>query len=445
MAQAHKICPICGSPAHHNAVVCTTCGTTLTDVQPTGGSTRPRRPSQTRDSYDYRYGETDLYEEALKRRSEVALFGGVFVLALVICGLIGVAIGSRFFAAVGSVTETLSPSPLPSAGVLVAETFTPFILATNTPRPLPNFVTVTPAPTATPEPTQCVRVVQPGDTLYAIAAACGHRDAAVLDVIVSENGLASADALAVGQSIVVPAPTPTVDPNAPTLAPASTEAANETDGEGVAQASAPTRDPLVFPTETLQPGVAWHTVSSNETMISIAIKYGANAEILSQLNPQVPFLQCDFRFDSGGESCIVQLFIGQQLRVPAPTPTATIPPTASGSETPTPSPTPTFNAPSALSPGDRALFRQDELITLRWVPTGTLGENQVYRVRITDLTSGLVYGSDTRELYFIVPQAWQGTGERRHEYEWTVSVINLDSPDVPIFTTTPRIFVWESR
>jgi LysM repeat protein len=443
MAQAHKICPICGSPAHHNAVVCTTCGTTLTDVQPVGGSSRPRRSAKTND-YDFRYGETDLYEGALKRRNEVALFGGVFVLALVICGLLGVAIGSRFFT-VGSVTETPSPSPLPSAGVQILETSTPFVLATNTPRPMPNFVTVTPAPTATPEPTQCVRVVQPGDTLYAIAAACGHRDAAVLDLIVSENGLSSADALAVGQSIVVPAPTPTIDPNAPTPAPANTDSANDADAEGVAQASVPTQNPLVFPTETLQPGVAWHSVSANETMISIALQYGANAEILSQLNPEVSFLQCDFRFDSGGESCIVQLFIGQQLRVPAPTPTATTPPTASGSETPTPSPTPTFNAPSALSPGDRALFQRDELITLRWVPTGTLGENQVYRVRITDLTMGLNYASDTRELYFIVPQAWQGAGERRHEYEWRVSVIDLDNPDVPIFTTTPRVFIWESR
>jgi LysM repeat protein len=400
--------------------------------------------------YSNQYGESDLFEGELRQRSRRALTVlGVLMLLLVCVG------GVLLFAPVllGTATTPFgATSTLTSSFVMATmaatATVQPLDLATNTPRPAPSFVTVTPAPptqTPIPPPTPCIRIVQPGDTLYAIALACGYREASIIDVIVAENELSSPDALVIGQEIIVPPPTQ-VSEQATTATETSPEGALLPQGIALAASVAEeTRAPGVTPTATLQPGVMWHIVQPNETMLAIAVQYGANAEILSQLNPEVPFLQCDFEFDSGGPRCIVQLGIGQQIRVPAPTATPTIPPTPSGSETPTPTMTPTFNAPSALSPGDRALFQSDQLVTLRWVTTGTLATGDVYRVQVRDITSGREFSADTRELFLIVPSDWQGRDQRRHEYEWSVSVLIAASESAPVFATQPRTFIWESR
>ena len=126
--------------------------------------------------------------------------------------------------------------------------------------------------------------------------------------------------------------------------------------------------------------------------------------MLSQLNPEVTFSQCDYGNPAGGPECTVLIYAGQQIRVPAPTPTPTLSPTLSGSETATPTLTATFNAPSALSPADRALFMKNEFITLRWVASGTLSEGQTYRVRVEDMTAGKVYSADTTDLVFHSPR-----------------------------------------
>ena len=84
------------------------------------------------------------------------------------------------------------------------------------------------------------------------------------------------------------------------------------------------------------------------------------------------------------------------------------------------------------------------MVTLRWVASGTLGPGQVYRVTLRDITSDVVYSGDTNELFFIVPKTWQGNTERRHEYEWSVMVIDLERPDEPYFTTQSRTFEWEA-
>jgi hypothetical protein len=189
----------------------------------------------------------------------------------------------------------------------------------------------------------------------------------------------------------------------------------------------------------------WYTVKPNENIVSVAFDNLTDVQTLSQLNPEITFSQCDFGNPAGGPECTVMIYAGQQIRVPAPTPTATLSPTRSGSETPTPSLTPTFNAPSALSPMDRILFRSGELITLRWVGSGTLSDGETYRVRVEDLTSGQTYTADTTDLSFILPNDWQGQVGQRHDYRWTISVISLANPDNPYFTTEPRLFTWEGR
>lgn len=444
MSQAYKTCPICGAHAHHNAAICPTCGTTLTDVRVM--NERESAPPRMRtSSYDYRYGEADLFEGELRQRRGAFIFGGLLALVLAVCAALLFIFGARLFDSGGlggdPPTPSASPSPTGDAGSAGA-TPAPISIVTNTPRPVPNLLTVTPAPaTPTPSPTQgpCTRQVQSGDTLFGLAAQCGHRDLAIIDLIVELNELTAPEAIQIGQEIVIPWPTPTLDPMQPT------DESQPGASSDIALGSGPTLPLNITPTETLQPGVGWHLVVRDETMLSIAVQYNASAEVLSQLNPEIEFLQCDFEFDSGGPACIVQLIEGQQIRVPVPSPTPTATFTPSGSETPTPTATPTFNAPSALSPGDRAFFQRDQLITLRWVTTGTLAAGDVYRVRVRDLTSDSEYTADTRELFFIVPAEWQGTDNRRHEFEWSVSVIRQESADAPTFTTETRIFIWESR
>jgi hypothetical protein len=190
-------------------------------------------------------------------------------------------------------------------------------------------------------------------------------------------------------------------------------------------------------------------VQRDESMVSIMYLYNTQAEVLAQLNPEIPFSQCDFSLETGGPACTVFLSIGQQIRVPVPSPTPTLTPTLSGSETATPLPTATFNAPSILSPGDRVLFTRDQFITLRWIGSGTLGPSETYRIDVRNLTTDQRYSADTINLSFIVPVEWQNAGPERHDYEWSVSVVRLGQAagdrDTVLYQTPARIFSWEGR
>ncbi len=328
--------------------------------------------------------------------------------------------------------------------------------STNTPRPPVQLATVTDAPpTVTPTPTEgpCLIEVQPGSTLYAIMALCGHRDFDVMDEVLEINELDSGTSLQIGEVIEVPRPTPTVDPNAQ---PEEGDGSNEDSAEGEAQGGSsfasvlfadgadglPTFTPS--PSPTLPPGIQWHTVQQDENIIVIAYQYSGGVEVLSQLNPEIEFNQCDFGEFTGGPDCNVFLSAGQQIRVPAPTPTPTLSPTPSGSETATPTATATFNAPNLSSPGDRALFRRTELVTLRWAGTGTLSENEVYRVRVQNLETGTTFTKDVRESFFIIPAEWQERDGARHDYQWRISVVDLNTPEAPIYVTDTRTFTWEA-
>jgi LysM repeat protein len=302
-------------------------------------------------------------------------------------------------------------------------------------------ITPSPAPTNTPGP--CFQEVQAGDSLISLVSRCGHRDLDVIALVLEINNLSAPEVIQVGQTLEIPWPTSTVDPNLE--ATATVEEVAQANPLIAFAADEGAELIIVPPTATLQPGVAWHQVAPGETIISVAFQYGADVKILSELNPEVTFSQCDFGEFGGGPSCVVNIFEGQQLRVPSPTLTPTLSPTPSGSETPSPSPSPTFNAPSALSPGNRALFRQGELVTLRWVASATLAPGQMYRVTVEDLTANTTYEGDTADLFFIIPDAWQGQDNRRHDYRWSISVIDSDNPDNPYFSTEPRIFVWEGR
>lgn len=444
---AYKLCPICSTPAHRTATQCSTCGASLAKVETIDGGqgdTNPRRPV----NYDNRLGEADLSENQLTWRGGTYILAAIAGLLLLLCGGITLAVGVM-------VVQTLTggsaaPSPVAIADEVISQTATPtrapLVLATVTPAPPTAIPTATDTPEPTPGP--CMQQVQAGDTLIGIVARCGHRSYDVLNIVLEINDLDAPERIQIGQMLEIPWPTPTPDPDAAPVEEAPADGAGETSEDSFAVvdiASIQIRDPFFVPTATLQPGVMWHTVRPNENIIVIAFNYGANLRILSELNPEVTFSQCDFSLASGGPNCVVALREGQQVRVPEPTPLPTLSPTPSGSETPTPTATATFNAPSAVSPGNRALFRRDELVTLRWVASGTLGSGQVYRVNVEDLTAGMQYRADTTDLSFILPRDWQGRDTRRHDYAWTVSVIDQNRPDNPYFTTETRLFTWEAQ
>lgn len=433
--------------------MCSTCGTSLADVKVVSETAKPSNTAGN-PRYDRRYGETDLLEGGPRRRSEVYLFGGLMVIVALAC------VGALAFLALRWLAPTTS-APLTGETPTAAESQPAVAIVTNTPMPSPVIATVTPpppTPTDTPTPGPCTHVVKSGEDLISIAMGCGHRSMDVIPLILQMNGLTSAGMIQAGQELSIPWPTATLDPNAAPTSESTTDAASKVaaDVSGVAPtdaaipglelaAAGTPLPPTPRPSATLLPGVMWHVVQPNENIMSIAFSNNTNVEVLSQLNPEITFSQCDFGNPAGGPECSVVINVGQQIRVPAPTPTATLSPTMSGSETATPTLTATFNAPSALSPADRTLFRHDELITLRWVASGTLNAGETYRVTVDDLTSGTTHISETTELSFILPADWQGLDGQRHDFRWQVSVVKLDNPNQPIFTTTPRMFTWEGR
>ncbi|MEO8613424.1 MAG: LysM peptidoglycan-binding domain-containing protein, partial [Chloroflexota bacterium] len=379
MSQPYKICPICESPNHRNAIICSTCGATLTQVPSVTPDDNPSNRGAT-PGYDQHYGETDLFESNLHWRGGTYLVGGLVTLAILACTATLLVLGTRLFnntappsnpAFQGGGTLTAIPTLGNGLDITTNTAHPTIFLATVTQGPPTE--TPTASPTITPTQGPCTQTVLPGDDLISIIYRCGHRNfESIVDTVVELNKLKDASHIQEGQTIEVPWPTPTLDPNAlPTETPTPAEGSALTDGSiSVADSGASIMGVRLIPTETLQPGVTWHTVVKDENIIIIAVEYGATLRILSELNPEITFSQCDFGLGTGGSNCVVQLFEGQQVRVPAPTPTPTIQPSPNGSETPTPTVTATFNAPTALSPSNRAFFGKDDLVTLRWVASG---------------------------------------------------------------------------
>ncbi len=455
MAETNR-CPICQTEMPASVMECPVCGACLDRVQQPGQPARRAvRQQELAESpvFESELGEDDLYVPRLLRLpwwgiAIPIVVGGVVILGLAL--LAGVAasqwLGPRsqdLTAGSGGSTMVATFASGGSQGVTTAlpTLFLPTLTPTDTP-------TAAPSPTETPGP--CEQTVGPGDTLITLATRCGHRDLAVIDLILQMNGLRSAESLQLGQVLEIPWPTATPGPE-----PAESDPDSDSDtGAGSTTLTSLSGDsgtatPIsdVIPTATLPPGVMWYTVQPDDNIIRVAVLFDANVEILSQLNPEVTFSQCDFGMDYGGATCIVQLYQGQQLRVPIPLPTATLSPTPSGSETPTATPTPTYNAPVLLSPGDRFLFGPAAIVTLRWVSTGTLAAGDVYRVKVTDTTVNMTYTATTTETVFIVPGEWQPRDGTRHLLTWEVAVGPADGQgDLAsvTFSTPSRLFFWDS-
>ena len=354
-------------------------------------------------------------------------------------------------AAAGVAIAALSPrlSDEASASISQASTARPRQVGgpSVTPGPPTATFTASPIPTATPTdtatPSPCVRRVAAGDSLIGIIAGCGHRNLDILPTVMQLNGIADETRIQVGQEVVVPRPSPTVDPAATAAATDAGEIDSASAAKPLVELELLAFDPFA-PTETptLLPGLMWHVVQPDENMIAIAVQFETDAKSLSDLNPEIDFLLCDFGLAFGGPECTVQLRQGQKMRVPAPTPTMTLIPTASGSETPTPLPTATFNAPIAQSPPDQAFFAPLEQVTLRWVATGRLAPAEVYRIELRDTDSGASFTAETRELFYILPDNWRPRDMVSHHFVWRISVLDTGNGRVS-HSTAERAFVWQ--
>jgi hypothetical protein len=464
LAQAQKRCPICDTNNPKKAAYCMNCGASLTHAEVSANGPAAAARAQPGQPYDFRYGETDLSEDGLRGKAR-AYF-------MVIVGtILAVLVGVGVFLVAPLVQFTPAPTPTADAALLTAAavTDTPFptlALATVTQGPptetpsLTPSLTFTPSPTNTPEP--CVQTVGAGEGMLALISRCGHRDLDVIPLVVTLNGLSNENDLRANQTILIPFPTPTTDPNAapPAASPdaeSSTEGETSTgEGESVMVSSGgglseediratQVFDPFFAPTPTNPPGVGEYRIVSGDTIISVIAQFDTTIAAIDQLNPQIQFLQCEMGQRFGGPSCIVNLFEGQLIRVPVPLPPPTLTPSPSGSETPTPTATATYNAPTVLSPSNRAYFRRDQAVTLRWGATGTLATSEVYLVTVQNLTDGIAYDTETREQLFVVPRAWQSSRVGQVEYVWTIAIADAGDPDSARYITPLASFTWEGQ
>ncbi len=372
----------------------------------------------------------DLAESRLRWRSGTCLTLTVLALAGLFC--VGVVLQIAFW-----LLASNGGGAAPTAEILVPQT--PIVTKTPVPTLYLPTVTITPVPppTATKIPTRtpCLQEVQGGDSLIAVVTRCGHRDLDVLELVLEVNDLASAELLQAGQQLVIPWPTETGAESA--LGPQGSAAI--LDEESAIPVARPVSRQPERAAPTLQPGVMWHRVSSGETIVGIAFRFGSNLKVLSELNPEVTFSQCDFGHASGGPSCVVTIYDGQQLRVPAPTPTPTESPAPSG--LPSSTPTTTVNVPVAFSPPDNRNFGGDELVTLRWVASGSLSEGEVWRVVVESLSSGQSYTTSTTSLNLILPAEWKEDQTGWHGYRWRVQLLRSNGD---ILESETRQFLWET-
>ncbi|MBC8170248.1 MAG: zinc ribbon domain-containing protein, partial [Anaerolineae bacterium] len=265
MSEAFKICPICETANHRNASFCVNCGASLGGVNIiSSSSTTENSPIAL---YDYRYGETDLYEGSLRRIAQRYLFAIILTLSLLMLGGAALIFAPRLNGGVGG-----SPGSTTEGRIL---------FQTNIPRPTLDFPTVTvgeptrtasrtqpPQPTATLTPTRepCLQEVLPDDGLISMVTRCGHRDLFVITEVIELNDLVDAGDIRPGEILEIPWPTETIDPNiTPTLEPTQVAAISAVTAEAVDVTtgdSAQIRvdltqlaDPFFIPTSTLPPGV----------------------------------------------------------------------------------------------------------------------------------------------------------------------------------------------
>ena len=80
---------------------------------------------------------------------------------------------------------------------------------------------------------------------------------------------------------------------------------------------------------------------------------------------------------------------------------------------------------------------------MRWVATGRLSPDDVYRVTLTESESGASYAAETRELFYIIPDNWLAPDLSLRQFAWHVSVLDTSSGRVS-HSTDARAIRWQN-
>jgi LysM repeat protein len=248
-----------------------------------------------------------------------------------------------------------------------------------------------------------VHIVQSGEVLSEIARRYGVDMAA----IIKANDLSSANALRVGQELIIPVVTPTavrVTATATVVVTSTpTSEASATPGEAAPQATGappitatPTRSPTgtvtqAAPTPTVTAAASLlHIVRPGDTLLSIAKQYGVSIDALKAANPGI-----DPR----------ALQVGQKIIIPAvgatPLPTAT----ARSQPSATPASAVVYPAPLLLAPEDEASFGGiNQEIVLRWAWDDRLGPDEWFDVQLGEKEGDLLGRVWTKEMQWRLPK-----------------------------------------
>jgi LysM repeat protein len=363
-----KLCPTCGTRVKDDATRCLVCGADLTIVNEND------QPSK-------------VVQGSKMPAITLSLPAAIGFLAL--------------FLVIGAVIVFFALRQKPEAIIPPTPTSTATATATGTPT-----ATITPLPTSTntpePSPTPITYIVKENDTCLDLAAFFQVS----VQSIVTLNNLNASCILSIGQTLVIPQPTPTATslPSATYSAAEQTEAACEK-------------------VEII--------VQENDTLLSISNNYGVPMAAIQEENGlpgDVVYL---------GQPLVIPLC--RKYATPGPTPTATLPPP--------------YAAPNLLLPSDGAPFTiADDSITLQWASVGSLLETEAYQVTIEDLTAALGPSlvDQVTDTKYIVPSTLRPTDGVAHIYSWSIEVVRISGSDDngnPIWTSAgasspPRFFSW---
>jgi LysM repeat protein len=364
-----KLCPTCGTRLSEDATRCLVCGTELATTD------KPSKPAKAA-VQGSRLPEVTLNLPAIL---------GLFIL------FIAIGAGLVYYAMRQTAPAAAPPTETPTI------TITPSPTVTSTPQ------TPTPTDTPVPTPTPFTYKVASGDNCSTIAFAFGI---SMQSIVLLNNLPATCNNLVVGQTLLIPQPTPTVTPQ-----PTATMNAEES-----------TR---------VACGEIEYLVQENDTLSSISANYAVSIAVLKEYNGLV--------------SDTVRS--GQKINIPLCQRLATAGPS------PTPTPPPPYPAPSLLLPPDGAPFIGiDETVTLQWASVGALRENEAYAVSILDVTGGqerkmVEYVTDTK---FNVPTSFRPNDNMPHIIRWwvlTVRSAGTDESGNPAWepagaSSAQRDFIW---
>lgn len=360
------LCPTCGTKLPENTTRCLVCGRTFTSrsIQKKSKSVRSQR----------------LPDITL---SLPLALGLLFVVLAIGGGLIFLVLRGTGQVAPPEATATASPSP----------TFEQSPTPTNTNTPLPTF---TPLPAIE-------YTIQENDSCLSIAY---YYDITMKSITDLNNLDADCGVLSVGQTLLIPQPTPTASPIATSTL--SIERATEEACEKIP-----------------------YNVGVDDTLSYIADLYDISVEVIKEYNG----LTSNNIYEGQ------QLILPSCMRMPTagPTPTATDPPP--------------YAATNLLLPADGAVFDgTNDTVTLQWAAIPGMLEGEVYTVTIEDLTEGqgkklVDYTNDTK---YIVPVSFRPASSSPHVIRWWIQPVRQsgtteegDTIWIPAGSSSnSRVFTW---